>query len=374
VFGPAAFVESERSAAGRRMQAIEVQARKAACPRVGNVCGPAIDHGIIPGVRQEGPAVTASSPSPFAPGSVSLRLYLHDGLPAPEIVRLERAQARRAAEVGFDGIMMGEHHGGFPGYIPNTIQAAGWMLEAMPQGWAAPAPVLLPLRPWALIAEEIAWLNARFPGRIGLGAGTGSLEADFDIMELRKAGHIERYHDALGKIAAALRGQAQGGLAKDPAIIDCRNNPVPMVTASTTPGGVRAAARHGAGVLYESMTGLERLRELTRTYRDAGGTGPIILIRRVWAGEGTFQRQAQQMGVYRSYAGGSAMQHWQGNQLISGEAGEIAERLAETARDVGADAINLRIQVPGVTPDETMAQIEALGPAVAKLKSLYPWN
>jgi alkanesulfonate monooxygenase SsuD/methylene tetrahydromethanopterin reductase-like flavin-dependent oxidoreductase (luciferase family) len=318
--------------------------------------------------------MTDLSPSPFAPGSVSLRIYLHDGLPAPEIVRLERAQARRAAEVGFDGVMMGEHHGGFPGYIPNTIQVAGWMLEAMPRGWVAPAPVLLPLRPWALIAEEIAWLNARFPGRIGLGAGTGSLEADFDIMELRKDGHIERYHDALAKIAAALRGQAEGAFGKDQAILNCRDNPVPMVTASTTPRGVRAAARHGAGLLFESMTAPERLRELVQHYRDAGGTGPIVLIRRVWVGETTLQRQERQMGVYRSYAGGSAPQHWQGQQLINGDAGEIADRLAEAARDVGADAINLRIQVPGVTPDEMMSQIEALGPMIARLKSAHPWT
>ena len=318
--------------------------------------------------------MTDISPSPFAPGSVSLRIYMHDGLSAPEVVRLERAQARRAAEVGFDGVMAAEHHGGFPGYIPNPIQVAGWMLEAMPQGWVAPAPVLLPLRPWALIAEEIAWLNARFPGRIGLGTGAGSLEADFDIMELRKEGHIEKYHDALAKIAAALRGRAEGQFGKDQAILNCRDNPVPIVTASTTPRGVRAAAQHGAGLLFESMTATERLRDLAQKYRDAGGAGPIVLIRRVWVGESTFQRQERQLGVYRSYAGGSAMQHWQGDQLINGDAEEIAERLAEAAREVGADALNLRIQVPGVTPDEMMNQIEALGPMIARLKGFYPWK
>jgi alkanesulfonate monooxygenase SsuD/methylene tetrahydromethanopterin reductase-like flavin-dependent oxidoreductase (luciferase family) len=206
---------------------------------------------------------------------------------------------------------------------------------------------------------------------VGVGAGTGSLEADFDIMELRKEGHIERYHDALAKLSAALRGEAEGGLGKDQAIIHCRDNPIPMVTASTTRGGVRAAARHGAGLLYESMTGAERLRDLTQTYRDAGGTGPIILIRRVWVGESAFDRQERQMGVYRGYAGGSAMQHWRKNELINGDADEIADRLAEAAKDVGADAVHLRIQVPGVTPDEMMSQIEALGPTVARLKTSW---
>ena len=93
---------------------------------------------------------------PFVPGSISLRLYPHNDLPADEIVTVMRAQAAQAAEVGFDGVMTSEHHGGFGGYMPNPVQMSGWLLEAMPRGWAAPCPLLLPLRPWALVAEELA--------------------------------------------------------------------------------------------------------------------------------------------------------------------------------------------------------------------------
>ena len=101
---------------------------------------------------------------PFAGGSVSLRLYPHNDLSAPEIVAELRAQAALGAEHGFDGVMTAEHHGGFAGYLPNPLQVAGWCLEAMATGWAAPCPLLLPLRPPAMVAEEIAWLAARFPG------------------------------------------------------------------------------------------------------------------------------------------------------------------------------------------------------------------
>ena len=67
-------------------------------------------------------------------------------------------------------------------------------------------------------------------------------------------------------------------------------------------------------------------------------------------------------------------QHWTTNQVISGAADEIADALAEAALAVGADAINLRIHVPGVQPDEIMNQIDALGPMVARLRTLYPWK
>ncbi|MET0728376.1 MAG: LLM class flavin-dependent oxidoreductase, partial [Acidimicrobiales bacterium] len=84
-------------------------------------------------------------------GSVSMRLYPHIDLGDPTAIVDElRAQARLAAEAGFAGVMTSEHHGGFAGYSPNPLQLAGWLLEAMPTGWCAPCPLLLPLRPVAL--------------------------------------------------------------------------------------------------------------------------------------------------------------------------------------------------------------------------------
>ena len=93
------------------------------------------------------------------------------------------AQAALAGAHGFDGVMTSEHHGGFAGYLPNPLQAAGWCLDAMGEGWAAACPLLLPLRPVALVAEEVAWLAARFPGRVGVGVAAGALPADFEIMD-----------------------------------------------------------------------------------------------------------------------------------------------------------------------------------------------
>ena len=83
--------------------------------------------------------------TPLAPGSVSLRLYPHD-LPATEQVEVLRRQARRASEIGYDGVMVSEHHADFPGYLPNPVQLAGLLLDAMPTGWVAPCPMLFSSR------------------------------------------------------------------------------------------------------------------------------------------------------------------------------------------------------------------------------------
>ena len=83
----------------------------------------------------------------FGPGSIAMRIYPHPELSAPDMITEMRTQARLAVEQGFDGVMLAEHHGGFAGYLPNPLQMAGWLLENMPGGWAAPCPMILPLRP-----------------------------------------------------------------------------------------------------------------------------------------------------------------------------------------------------------------------------------
>ena len=150
------------------------------------------------------PAETLPSPIPMGSGSVSLRLYPHNELPATEIVDRLCTMAATAAEVGFDGVMTSEHHGGFAGYLPNPLQVTGFQLSAMARGWAAAAPVLLPLRPMALLAEEVAWLDARFPGRVGIGVGPGSLPLDFEAMDADLDDAVPRFKRDLPRLAAML--------------------------------------------------------------------------------------------------------------------------------------------------------------------------
>ena len=305
------------------------------------------------------------SVAPLAAGSVSLRLYPHNELPASAIVEELRAQARLAAESGFDGVMTSEHHGGFAGYLPNPLQTAGWMLEAMPTGWAAPCPILLPLRPAALVAEETAWLAARFPGRVGLGVAAGALAGDFELMGVPMDATAERFAAGLETVATALTGRATGVLAGDPAIRRCADEPVPMLTAAMGAGAARRGAAHGVGLLFDSLTPPERVRALTDVYHDHGGTCPCVLIRRVWVGTPPRDLVERQVDVYRGYASGAAQAHWGGDELIGAiDGARVADRLAEIRDRAGADALNLRVHVPGVSPAAAREQIGRLGAEV----------
>jgi alkanesulfonate monooxygenase SsuD/methylene tetrahydromethanopterin reductase-like flavin-dependent oxidoreductase (luciferase family) len=298
-----------------------------------------------------------------------MRLYPHNDLPAAEIIEELREQARLAVAAGLNGVMTNEHHNGFAGYMPNPVQTAGWLLEAMPSGWAAPCPLLLPLRPPAMVAEELAWLGARFPGRVGLGVAAGSLVDDFTIMGLTKEGLSARFGEGLAMVAGMLSGRDPGALPLDPAIIRCATHPIPVVSASMSKAAVERAAANGVGLLFESLSAPERCRELVGFYRRAGGAGPVLMIRRVWVGRPPRARQAAQLEIYKGYAEAAAQTHWKGEQMIHGDTAEsVAEQLIAVAAEAGVDALNLRLHVPGVSPAEIHDQIRSLADVVPHVR------
>jgi alkanesulfonate monooxygenase SsuD/methylene tetrahydromethanopterin reductase-like flavin-dependent oxidoreductase (luciferase family) len=303
------------------------------------------------------------SSTPFAPRSISLRLYPHNELPATDVVTELCAQAALALDHGFDGIMTSEHHGGFPGYLPNPLQMATFVLEENSAGWAAACPLLLPLRATGLVAEETAWLAARHPGRVGLGAAAGALPLDFEAMGVPLGEAVDRFKAELPRLVAMLGGSDLRELDGDPALRRCRDHPVPVLSAAASTGAARRAARCGAGILMEGMSPPERLARLCAAYDEAGGTGPTVLIRRAWLGAPDTTLVTRQREVYDSYAAPATA--FGGDQTISADApAELAERLLAALQASGASALNLRVHLPGMSAADVREQIARLGDEV----------
>jgi alkanesulfonate monooxygenase SsuD/methylene tetrahydromethanopterin reductase-like flavin-dependent oxidoreductase (luciferase family) len=306
----------------------------------------------------------------FGAGSISFRPYPHNELPAEGIIDTLLGQVKRAERVGFDGIMFAEHHGGFGGYLCNPQQFTSWVLDGTKTMWAASCPMLLPLRPTALTIEETAWMAARYPGRVGLGVGAGSLELDFQIMEQPFPGFVKRFNEALPIVTRALAGKDPGLMGKDPAMIRLAQHPVPVLSATGTPAGCRRAAEAGAGLIFGSSSPAAHYRSLISAYRDAGGTGPKLVIVRVWVGDRSAikKRQTDLLAMYRSYAKPEAMSSWQEDPYINGTPMEVAEQLLTLQHEAGTDAMNIRVHVPGAKPEEIDEQIDALGEVVGIMR------
>ena len=301
----------------------------------------------------------------FADGSISLRIYPHNEQSAGTIVEQLCEQAAIGTDGGFDGVMTAEHHGGFAGYLPNPLQTTSFQLHAMRTGWAAPCPLLLPLRPVAGIAEEIAWLDARFPGRVGIGVAPGSLALDFEVMEVDQTNAVPSFRVDLPRLVELLSGRELGQLAGDRALQARAEHPIPVVSAAMSPAAVRRAAAAGAGILFDGGTVVGRVRELVDAYTEAGGTGPRVLIRRCWLGAPPKQAFEDQLEVYRSYSDDVAMEHWRDHGWIChDDADALASELADAMRATAASCLNIRIHAPGIDPLAAREQIAVLAAEV----------
>jgi alkanesulfonate monooxygenase SsuD/methylene tetrahydromethanopterin reductase-like flavin-dependent oxidoreductase (luciferase family) len=299
----------------------------------------------------------------LAPGSISLRVYPLD-LPPAEIVAEMRREARLAEEAGFDGCMVSEHHGGFANYLPNPLLASTWLLDATERMWAAPCPTLLPLRPVSQLVEDLAWTHHRFPGRIGVGVGAGSIPVDFELAGVPHGEMFPRYRAALKELSDALGGRASGPLADDLGVKALAPGEIPIVAGVQTVKTTERAARLGMGVLFNSLQTIDAVREQTDAYTEAGGTGAKVLIRRLWVGDPPTANIATQMTRYQAAAmTGEAtariMDRWgQGDNQIAGSEGTaVAEELYDTMVRSGCDTVNVRIFLAGLASSEIHEQM-----------------
>jgi alkanesulfonate monooxygenase SsuD/methylene tetrahydromethanopterin reductase-like flavin-dependent oxidoreductase (luciferase family) len=224
--------------------------------------------------------------------------------------------------------------------------------------------MVLPLRPTAQVAEEVAWLNARHPGRVGLGVCAGALPLDFEAMEVPLSEAVPRFKTALPEVIDMLSGRNLRGLEGDQALQLGATTPIPVLSAAASTAAARRAARCGAGILMEGMSTVERLASFCAAYDKAGGTQTKMLIRRVWLGEPLTELVEKQRQVYQSYSSGSFAAD---QTLTTTDPASMAEALHRTMVDVGADAVNLRIHLPGIKPDDARRQIAALAEDVVPL-------
>lgn len=298
----------------------------------------------------------------FARGTVALGLHPSSG-DAPQVVDVLVSQAVAAEAAGFDGVTMSEHHGGFPTYLPVPTMMAARLLGATATLWAAPCPSILPLRHPASVVEDLAWLAAAYPSRVGAGFVPGYQRRDFEAygMAERFDTRLADFAGALGWVTSALSGHVDGLLAGDPAISALRERPVPVLVGTGGRRGVERAARAGAGLLVTSQTTAEGARSLVGVYRQAGGTGPCVLVRRAWVGRPPAS-MAHQLASYVAQDTGGVLPHRSLDEMVlSGEPEAIAQQLADDCEHSGVDGLNLRIFAPDAPAVTLFEQITAVG-------------
>jgi alkanesulfonate monooxygenase SsuD/methylene tetrahydromethanopterin reductase-like flavin-dependent oxidoreductase (luciferase family) len=270
-------------------------------------------------------------------------------------------QARTAEAAGFDGVTLSEHHGGFPGYMGQPLLACTWILAATERIWSGPAPYLLNLRNPALVAEELAWTAARFPGRFGAALAAGYAKSDFDLLGVDFADRGACFAEHLTRLQATLAGGAA-----DPAIAAWAEHAPPLLSAANSGVAVKRAAARGLGIFFPGGEPRPRLQALIATYREAGGAGPVVKIRTLWMGTPPPGALEERDRIYREAAAASGARHASGfaEPFAYGSDERILDEVAKDFDALDIDAINVRFYLKGVDHATVLDQIERFGHAV----------
>jgi alkanesulfonate monooxygenase SsuD/methylene tetrahydromethanopterin reductase-like flavin-dependent oxidoreductase (luciferase family) len=302
--------------------------------------------------------------TPFGPGSFSFGLHAVEAFDGPGQAAALVEQAVAAEAAGFDGVTMSEHHGGFRGYVPQPLMVAGWVLAATQRIWSGPAPYLLNLRNPVLVAEELAWLNARHPGRVGAVLAPGYTRSDFDLVGAEFEDRATRFAGLLDTLLATLRGETAA--AADPAIAAWAAAPGPVLSAANSSAAVRRAAARGMGVYFPGGETRERMRMLIDRYREAGGPGPVVKIRTLWMGDPPPGALEERDRLYREAAAASGLRQAAGfaEPFVHGPDARILEEVATDMTELGLDGMNIRLYLAGVGHAAVLEQIARFGEAV----------
>jgi alkanesulfonate monooxygenase SsuD/methylene tetrahydromethanopterin reductase-like flavin-dependent oxidoreductase (luciferase family) len=305
--------------------------------------------------------------APFGSGSISLGLHPVVGLPAATQVDELLRQAVEAERVGFDGITISEHHGGFPGYLPQPLLAVNWFLAVTERTWAAAAPTILGLRSPRLFAEELAWTAARFPGRVSAAFVPGYARSDFAALAGRFDDRLVRFPGALTELIAALL--PDGALADDAAVRAWSGSPAQLLVGANSTASAVLAALNGLGVLFPGGEDAARLRTLATAYREAGGHHELVCIASVMIIEAGPAPRADTTLFAEAAAPGMRQAHGFARPPFIGAVGRIVDELAAHVATAGATAVNLRVAQPTTDAVAVLKQIEALGSLLPELRA-----
>ncbi|HEY3716120.1 MAG TPA: LLM class flavin-dependent oxidoreductase [Jatrophihabitantaceae bacterium] len=297
---------------------------------------------------------------PFSRGAFAVCLApVGDG--GSEVMRRLEDEARRAEAAGFDGVTLSEHHAGFARYLPTPLVVTAHLLAVLESAWAVACPTLLPLRRPVVVAEDLAWLNAAYPGRVGAGFAAGYQRQDFDVVGADFDTRRPTFWSALRDLVKAL-GMAEdvSPIKADPAIADLGVAGLPLLAGVSGPRGVERAAKLCVGVLLTSLRAPIEAAELATAYREAGGQQPVVLIRRVYVGSDPVGFGASESS-WNSRAEGASWLSAADGALLSGSPDVIAAGLIEAAQVSGCDALHLHLDAYHGRDSEIPDQLAMLG-------------
>ena len=213
----------------------------------------------------------------FATMRVSAMIRLSPGTEQPGRLLDRMADyARRIEASWFPGIWVGDSLGrGRPTLDPLTALAA--LATATQRVELGISVLQVPLRNPIELAHRVQSVQALSGGRLRLGVGSGSTQADFDLLGYDYSQRFRTLRRSLDIMRQAWRGEAINGGGVLSTWPGCEGGPPILIGAWRSPRWITYAAKEYQGWTpsgrYSSWDDLEHGM---RIYREVGGTNAVL--------------------------------------------------------------------------------------------------
>ena len=182
--------------------------------------------------------------------------------------------ARAAVRNGFDGLMASEHHWQGDGYPPDAlglVTALGAVSRPSIIGTA-----IIPISMWhaETLLERAGMATALSGADVLLGVGAGNHPKEIGDQHVGMTRPAASLDETLAKMVESANLDGLQHVFGTPKIL----------VGAMTRAGVRRAGRLGLGWLTDPRATVEELQKLNDEYVDAGGAGPVVLMRDVHIG------------------------------------------------------------------------------------------
>ena len=149
-----------------------------------------------------------------------------------------------ADKLGFDLLVLSEHHGIDDGWQPAPLTMAGVLLGRTKQARVMVSAAILPLHDPVRIAEQIAVLDNSAPGRLWVVVGAGYRPEEFEMAGMEHAARGRILEEYVGVMLEAWKGEPFEWRGREVLVTPKPASvPHPMMLVG---GGVPAAARRAA--------------------------------------------------------------------------------------------------------------------------------
>jgi alkanesulfonate monooxygenase SsuD/methylene tetrahydromethanopterin reductase-like flavin-dependent oxidoreductase (luciferase family) len=238
---------------------------------------------------------------------IFLLMQSPDMLPSSEVYANAIEQARLADELGFDYVVLAEHHFSSYGYDPNPLLLTPAIALQTERVRISTAVVVLPLRNPLQVAEDIAMLDVITKGRVEVGFGTGYQQYEFERFSVPLTENRAIFEEALQVVKKALseEGFSHSGRYYQIPETTILPRPVqkphpPFWRATSSVETMAAALRNGMKVISGGTTStMERVVGSWHAFQDAvdearvGWPQEFIVQRGVYLSESEEDARAQ---------------------------------------------------------------------------------